>query len=199
MLRIIHNQTVTGGLLVDDIDDGMPNKMTHRLGSTADPKAYVRDGYANDNKQPCYVPRAKPTDATVAGYIDLNQTPRVLLSAGKGKIKKLQTAGLVTVVSFIASDLNTPAITSAIKGGGNDLTITGTKFLSLAPNISKVVITGTGAVTLTMTQILAAGGTAVFTDTSIVIPTALCPGIAVTTTSAKVVADDKTSNVQVVA
>jgi hypothetical protein len=56
MLRVIHNQTVVGGIIVDDIDDGLPNKEVHRLGSSAYPKQYVRDGYAGKAKQPCYIP-----------------------------------------------------------------------------------------------------------------------------------------------
>lgn len=196
MLRLIHAQTVTGALVVDDIDDGLPNKTAHRLGSNADPKAYDRDGYANEPKQPCYVPRTKPTDSTIAGYIDLNQTDRVNLSAGKGKIKKMSDAGLITVVTFVASDLATPVVTTADLGtpSAGAMTITGTGFNSLAPNVSKVTVTGSGAVTLTRTQILAAGGIAAFSDTSIVIPASLLPGVALTTSTVRVVADDKTSN-----
>jgi hypothetical protein len=80
MLRLIHAQTVQGALLVDDIDDGLPNKTAHRLGSVADPNAYARDGYANKPKQSCYIPRVKPTDATIPGYIDLEESTRVLPS-----------------------------------------------------------------------------------------------------------------------
>jgi len=39
MLRLVHKQTVQGAILVDDIDDGIPNKEVHRLGSYGDPKA----------------------------------------------------------------------------------------------------------------------------------------------------------------
>lgn len=193
MLRLIHAQTVTGAILVDDLDDGLPNKQTYRLGSNADPKAYDRDGYANDAKQPCYVPRVKATDATIAGYIDLKQTDRVNLSASKGKIKKLQTMGLITVVSFVASDLNAPTLSVADKDtpGAGDLTLTGTNLLSVSPNITRVVITGSGAVTLTATQITTGGGT--LSNTSIFIPAALVPGIATTTSSARVIADDQTT------
>lgn len=195
MLRLIHTQTVQGAILVDDVDDGLPNKTAHRLGSTADPKAYKRDGYANAPKQKCYVPRVKATDATVAGFIDLNETARVLHSAKDGKIAGLVRAGKVTVVSLVASDLATPTLATATLDapGAGDLTLAGTNFLSVAPDISKVVLTGTGAVTLTSTQITVGGGT--FTATSIVIPAALVPGIAITTTSAKVVADGLNSPV----
>ena len=195
MLRLTHTQTTQGAILVDDIDDGLPNKTAHRLGSTADPKAYARDGYANYPKQKCYVPRTKATNPAIAGFIDLNQTERVNFSAGNGKIAKLKQAGLITTLLFNASDLATPVVTLADLDtpGAGDLTLTGTGFLSLAPNDSTVVITGTGAITLTRNQIVVGGGT--FTDTSIVILAALIPGLAVATSFAKVIADDNNSNV----
>lgn len=201
MLRLIHNQTVDSALLVDDIDDGLPNKQTHRLGSTADPKAYDRDGYANYPKQPCYVPYTKATDPAIKGYIDLKQTERVTFSAGKGKIKKLQDAGFIDVVSFVMSDLDAPAITLAkinVPGAG-DLTITGTSFLSLDPEVSSVSVTGAGGpLTLTQAAIEAAVG-GVFTNTSIVIPAALIPGVIAVGSSVQVEADTEASNIQVVA
>lgn len=172
MLRLIHNQTVFGAILVDDIDDGLPNKQVHRLGSTADPKAYKRDGYANEPKQPCYVPYGT---SLVPGYIDLNETQRVLLSEGKGKISKLVQAGLLTKVNFAASALSAPVITNAQANtpGAGQVTLTGTGFTSLAPAVSSVVFTGAGAVTLTQAQITGAGGT--FSATSIVVPASLFP------------------------
>ncbi len=198
MLRLIHNQTVTGGLLVDDIDDGLPNKEVYRLAGESDPKAYARDGYANKTKQKCYVPFAKATDTTLPGFIDLNQTDRVTLSAGKGKIKKMQTVSLLNVVSFLASDVVASVVTAAQIANpmAGDVTITGTTFLSVSPNITKVVITGSGAVTLTTAQIIAGGGSV--GATSIVIKAASVPGIAATTSSVKVVANDLSSNVFVI-
>lgn len=195
MLRLIHNQTVNAPLLVDDIDDGLPNKMTHRLGSTADPKAYDRDGYANYPKQPCYIPQTKPTNPAINGYIDLRQTERVAFSAGKGKIKKLADAGFVTVVSFTMADVAAPAVTNAQLGvpGAGAITITGTNLLSLAPNESSVLVTGTGGpLTLTQSAIVAAGGSV--GNLSIVIPAALVPGVAAATTFVRVIADDQLSN-----
>ena len=195
MLRLIHNQTVSSPLLVDDIDDGLPNKQTHRLGSTADPKAYDRDGYANYPKQNCYIPQTKPTNPAINGYIDLRQTERVNFSAGKGKIKKLSDAGFITVVSFTMADVAVPVITNAQLGvpGAGDITITGTGFASLAPNFSSVLVTGTGGpLTLTQAAIIAGGGTVA--DLSIVIPAALVPGVAAATTFVKVLADDQLSN-----
>lgn len=192
MLRLIHNQTTPGAILIDDIDDGLPNKEVHRLGSTADPKAYVRDGYANKPKQNCYIPRTKKGDASVPGYIDLNETERVQHSAGKGKIQKHQQVGNITVVSFQAADVSAPTLATAQLGGGN-LTLTGTKLTSLLPNTTRVILTGTGAVTLTQAQIIAGGGT--IDATTIVIPVALVPGAVAVNTSAKVVADDLMSEI----
>lgn len=195
MLRLIHAQKVSAPLLVDDIDDGLPNKATHRLGSNGDPKAYDRDGYANAEKQPCYIPVHKPSNPAIQGYIDLRQTDRVTLSAGKGKIKKLADQGFITVVSFTMADVAAPVVTNAQLGvpGVGDVTITGTGFLSLAPNFSTVLVSGTGGpLTLTEAAIVAAGGSV--SDTSIVVPAALVPGVVITNTSVRVVADDKTSN-----
>lgn len=196
MLRLIHKQlsTTPGAILVDDVDDGLPNKVAHRMGTTADPKAYARDGHANLPKQKCYVPRVKAADPTLAGYIDLNQTPRVNFSAGKGKISKLKTAGWIDVVSFVASDIVAPTLSLANLDapGAGDLTLTGTKFLSVAPEITTVIITGTGAITLTAAAIILGGGTV--GATSIVIPAALIPGVANATSFAAVRANAQTTS-----
>lgn len=181
MLRLVHSQTIAGGILVDDIDDGMPNKEVHRLGSSGDPKAYKRDGYANSDKQKCYVPRVKAGETNIPGYIDLRETSKVTFSANKGKILKLKNAGLISVVSFQPTDIVTPNVTSDTIGspGSGDLTLGGTGFLSVSPDISTVHLFGAGVgnVTLTSAQILAGAG-GVFTNTSIVIDTLLIPGIA---------------------
>lgn len=200
MLRLIHTQTTQGALLVDDIDDGLPNKFTHRLGSTGDPKAYKRDGYANEPKQPVYVPLNNPADTSLAGFIDLNETQKVLLSAGGGKIAGLVAAGLITVVSFDASDLDAPAISTATidAPAAGDVTIAGTGFLSVAPNITSVRAFGAGVgdVTLTMSQIVAVAPGAV-TDTSIVIDSTLLPGLTAGD-SVTVTSDDQTSAAEVI-
>lgn len=196
MLRLIHAQTVLGPIAINDLDDGLPH-LTARRGE-GDPKALRTDGYAHVIKQKCYVPRNKPGSASIAGYIDLNQTDSVILSASNGRIANLVRAGRISVVSFVAADLATPVITTATLDdpGAGDLTIAGTGLASLSPNTTTVVITGTGAVTLTQSQILTGGGT--MSNTTIVIPAALVPGIAVTTSSARVTADDANSNVSAV-
>ena len=147
MLRIIHQQTVAGAILVDDIDDGLPNKLTHRMGSTADPKSYIRDGYANAPKQSCYVPRTHAANPALPGYIDLDQTPRVVFSAGKGKISNLSRAGLVDVVSFSASDVLAPTLASAATNTptSGKIRLTGTHLTSVLPQVSNVIFTTTKA------------------------------------------------------
>lgn len=195
MLRIFHSQTVQGAILVDDIDDGLPNKTAHRLGSNANPKAYKRDGYANSPKQSCYVPRTRASNGfpLVAGYINLNQTDRVTLSAGKGKIAGLVAAGLVSTVTFTTASVAAPTLSVADLGtpGAGDITLTGTNLVSVVPDVTTVVITGTGAITLTAAQIITGSGTV--SATSIFIPAALVPGVALTTSSAKVVANEQTT------
>jgi hypothetical protein len=112
------------------------------------------------------------------------------------------TAAAVTAEGFTSAAVDlivVPVLTSAsIPVPGNDLTLTGTSFLSNV-GVSSVTLTGDGAVTLTETEILAAGGTAAFTETSIVIPVALIPGVVVTTSSAMVTADGADSSVVVIA
>ena len=181
MLRLIHSQTVQGAILVDDIDDGLPNKNVHRLGSSGDPRAYVRDGYANKPKQPVYIPRTKPTDSSIAGFIDLDETERVLLSAENGKVAGLQTAGLISVVSLTEADLATPVITGVTldSPAAGDVTIDGTGFLSVTPDITSVRLFGAGVgdVTLTQAQIVAVSPGAVG-NTQIIIDSTLIAGLA---------------------
>lgn len=199
MLRLVHSQTVSGAILVDDIDDGLPNKVVHRLGSNADPKSYDRDTAAGVPKQPCYVPRTQASDGfpTIPGYINLLETQRVVYSAGKGKISKMSDSGLISVVSLVESDIAAPTLTTAVHDdpGAGDLTLTGTNFLSVSPDITSVILTGTGAVTLTAADITGGGGTV--GATSIVIPAALVPGTAETVTSAQVQANEQVTAVVV--
>jgi hypothetical protein len=201
MLRLIHNQTVQGAILVDDIDDGLPNKEVHRLGSNANPKAYERDGYANKPKQACYVPRSQANTGfpLVQGYVTINETPRVTFSAGKGKILGFKNSGHISVVSLVAADIVAPTLATAsinVPGAG-DLTLVGTTFLSVSPDVTTVFITGTGAVTLTAAAIITAGGSV--SATAIVIPAAAVPGIAAVTSFAQVLANEKRTAVVAVA
>jgi hypothetical protein len=210
MLRLIHTQTTSGVILINDIDDGTPNKTAKQ--GLGDPSQYHRDGSVlggidksvepgiNYPKQKCYVPYYKQTSATthdtaVKGYIDLAEDDRVLMSLYKGVIKGMIDGGKVTAVTFAPTDLATPVLTMSGLSAVS-LTLTGTGMDSLTPNVSSVVITGTGAVTLTKTQIVAGGGS--FSDTSVVIPVALMGGVVDPGSSVKVLADDQYSNTLVV-
>lgn len=180
MLRIQHSGAVLGPILIDDIDDGLPNKTAHRL--YGDPKTYARDGYANVVKQRCYI---KP-----GGRIDLHETNRVTLSAAKGKIAGLKAAGFITVATIDPATVVAPKLNTAVLSAGT-LTLNGTTFLSVAPDVTTVTITGSGAKTLTADQIVAGSGT--ISATKIEIPVALIPGVVVTTSSVKVQANTKYS------
>jgi hypothetical protein len=178
MLRLIHNQTVVGALIVDDIDDGLPNKEVYRLGSKSEKKSYKRDGAAGRSKQNCYVPYTRKAygNPTVQGYINLNQTERVILSSGTGKISKLQSSGLITVTSLTAAQIAAPTVSACVHGA-SPVTITGTTLTSVAPDTTTVTFArGTGASTpspavFTAAAIIAGGGTV--GATSITIPAAM--------------------------
>lgn len=209
MLRITHTQVAQGSLYLTDIDDGLP-RQTAKDG-VGNPKSYQRDGSGlsgagkstrpgvNYLKQKCYVPRVKAGETTVAGFIDLKETDRVLMSQAKGVIKGLQAAGHITVTSFLDSDVAAPVATTIEidAPGAGQVTITGTGLTSLAPDITTVTITGTGAVTLTQTQITGGGGTV--GATSIVIPSALIPGVVKNASLASVRADGQTTTAKVLA
>ena len=205
MLRLAHTQVSTGGILINDIDDGLPNKTAKR--GVGDKNKYQRDGNSlggtdrstardvNNPKQKCYIPYWKiGSNNSIPGYIDVAESDRVLISQDRGVIYGLahkSPSPLITVTSFVPSDLSAPTITAAniAAGGSYSLTLTGTKFLSLAPDLSTVTI---GTTTLTSSQITTAGGT--FTDTSIVIPDALIPlSMIVGTTLVYVTADNQTT------
>lgn len=151
-LRLIHQQLAAtpGAILVDDIDDGLPNKEVHRLGSTANPKAYERDGYANKPKQKVYVPRTKIGEPAIPGYIDVQQTSRVQLSAGKGKISKLVRAGWLTATVFTPANVAAPTLATAATNvpGAGQITLTGTNFVSLSPDVTSVTLSTTNAYVL---------------------------------------------------
>lgn len=190
MIRCYHNQTISGGILVDDIDDGLPNKEVHRLGSLGNPKAYERDGYANKPKQGCYIPysHTAPNGSVVAGYITLQQTNKVTSSLGKGKIFQLSgppPAGsgtntatpfpLITVITGLtALSFAEPVITASVHG--TPMSITGpatSTFVSVAPDVTTVTfaqgagVSAPAPATLTSAQIITAGGSVSATAISI--------------------------------
>jgi hypothetical protein len=189
MLRLIHSQTIPGAILVDDIDDGLPNKEVYRLGTTADPKAYARDGYANKAKQSCYVPYSQASKGYpgIAGYINLQMTENVQLSSGKGKIAKLQLSPqhtsnptpLISVVSLVAADIVQSTVSAAAHVAAN-FQIDGTVLTSVSPDTTTVTLgRGTAGTTpspavWTQAAIVAAGGSV--SATQILIPWAAFTG-----------------------
>lgn len=88
----------------------------------------------------------------------------------------------------------TPNITTADKDtpGAGALRITGTGLAPYGMYETTVVLVGTGAKRLTQAQILTAGGA--ITATQIDIPASVLPGIALTSTLARVVTNDMVSN-----
>ena len=226
MLRLIHNQTISGSILVNDIDDGLPNKSARRelvrakvngspvlvAGGKLAPANYRRDGSVaeqdsstlpgvNYPKQKCYIPLWEILpggvhSTTVPGYVDVNLSDRVLLSKDHGVIAALAstiaghaTYPLITVTTIDPTLTVAPVISSAvIVVSPEALTITGTTFLSVSPDVSSVKI---GTTTLSSSTITGAGGT--FTATSIVIPVGLLPTIAVGTTTVTVNANNKSA------
>lgn len=180
MKRLVHAQQGIGALLIDDIDDGLPNKTAHRLGTSGDPNAVTRDGYANAPKQGVYVPYAKKTDTSIPGYLDLQETTRVTLSVERGKIAGFVRAGKLTVVDLVASDLVAPLLGGATLDTPTtgDLSLSGSGFLSVTPDFTTVILSGAGVgpLTLTAAEIIAGSGSVSATD--IVIPAALVPDLA---------------------
>jgi hypothetical protein len=185
MFRVIHSQTKNGTISLGDVEDGV------RFASNVILDAAKRKIL----KQKVIIPYANPNDTTQPGYTDLIESDQVLLSANHGNIHGLVDAGMVTVQIYTPSDLATPVVTATnlTTPGSGALAITGTKFLSLPPDTSVVVATGTSSFSLTRTQITTAGGS--FTDTSISIPVALLTSFLTGTRSVAVVADRNASNV----
>ncbi len=215
MLRLAHTQVTTGGILINDIDDGLPSKTAKR--GVGDKDRYRRDGNSlggadksvapdvNNLKQKCYIPYWKiGSNNSIPGYIDVSETDRVLISQDRGTIHGLANKSpspLITVTSFTPADVTAPTITSAVIDAGNTyhLTITGTNLDSLAPDISTVTIVGSTTVTYTFAYLAAHGGSATpsFSGhpiTVVVIPEALLPaGIVAGTSTVSVTADNQTA------
>jgi hypothetical protein len=124
-VRVIHQQTVRRSILLDKIDRAQGNS----------------EGYARVPKQKLYVPYSNPNDTAVKGYVDLVPTDEVLLSQGsKGTIAGLVSAGRVTSAVVASNLVATPVITNG-NTGGTDVTINGTTFTSVSPDLTYVILT----------------------------------------------------------
>lgn len=163
LARVVNEQTLPqgisrdGSILLDKIDKSQGNS--------------EQPPYAQVAKQKLYVPYANPADPVVQGYVDLVQTDEVLLQLDpvEGSIGGLAntTPPRVSVTLFDSALIAAPVITTADADtpGGDDLTITGTTFLSVSPDRTRVLITTPGGVT----QIVEEADFDTHTATSIVI------------------------------
>jgi len=106
----------------------------------------------------------------------------------------VRTSAVIKVVSIASGALTPPKLTSAVIGSptAGALRITGTGLTSVEPEITRVVVSGATTVTLTQSQILAAGGS--ISATQIDIPASLLPVITVGTSVVSLIADSQSSS-----
>lgn len=122
-VRVVNEQVIERSILIDKIDRSQGNF----------------EGYAQRAKQKVYVPYANPADTLVKGYVDLTPTDEVLLSVDNGTIKGLTDSSYVSYALVSSSDVVAPVVTNSTYGGGT-LTITGTTFTSVAPDVTAVTL-----------------------------------------------------------
>lgn len=146
LARVVNQQTIpaglsrNGSLLLDKIDKSQGN-------SSSPP-------YAQRFKQKLYVPRLNPLDTSVKGYTDLVQTDEVKLALEPhGSIGALATTvpPRVTVTLFSSILTAAPVITGDVLAGPST-TISGTTFLSILPDLTKLILTTPGGVSATFLQ-----------------------------------------------
>lgn len=185
LIRVINEQTLPQGLSRDG--SILIDKIDRSQGNSESPP------YAQIAKQKIYVPYVNPINPLVKGYIDLVQTDEVKLAAqADGSIGGLAaTVPPKVTMAVVASNLiKTPTVTNAVAAAG-DVTITGTTFLSVAPDITYVDIVDAGGVT----QRIASADFDTFLGTSIVILDAKIAGTIVAGWTVRVFANSKLSNV----
>jgi hypothetical protein len=160
LVRVVNEQNLPTGLSRDG--SILLDKIDRSSGHSENPP------YAQIAKQKVYVPKWNPLDPTVKGYTDLVPTDEVVLSSlPDGSIGGQVTAGNITV-SIVASNLIvTPTVTAA-SNAATDTTITGTTFLSVLPDLTKVTLTNLAGAS----QVIPASNFTTHTATSIVIPDA---------------------------
>lgn len=147
-VRVVHQQLTKKSILLDKIDRAQGNF----------------EGYAQATKQKIYVPYAGALDATTKGYVDLEKTSEVLLALEPaGTIGGLVALGQVTQATI--DDVNTAlsTVTNAVFSTGK-LTVTGTKMLSVAPDVTRVLVTNGSGVTQTVTVFDSNSGTSLVID-----------------------------------
>lgn len=138
LVRVTNEQTLPvglsrdGSILLDKIDKSQGN-------SDSPP-------YAQLEKQQIYVPYVNPLDSAVPGYVDLVQTDEVMLAAkADGSIGGLANATppRVGVTPFSSALIATPTVTNSLNGAGTT-TVTGTVFLSVFPDRTRLILTNPG-------------------------------------------------------
>jgi hypothetical protein len=172
LIRLVHTQSQLADLLVNDIEDGTPRRPFDDYSK--------QDVYVTYNRK-SFNGGGVDVDTTQPGFIDLIPTDDVLLSRDHGVIAGFEAGGLVTVIDIATGTLVAPVVATAEQDtvdatdGTDDyrVEITGTAFLSIAPDVSSVIVTAANAATVTLTATEITGGGGVFTDTAITIPAAL--------------------------
>jgi hypothetical protein len=133
LVRVINQQTIPNrSILLDKIDRSQGNF----------------SGYANVPKQKLYVPYRNPVDPSVKGYVDLVPSDQVLLHLrADGVIAKHASTGRVTSGLVSSASLTTPVVSAALYDISDAvLTITGTTFTSVSPDVTYVTLTNLAGV-----------------------------------------------------
>jgi hypothetical protein len=155
-LRVIHahKNEVSASILIDKIDRSQGNFT----------------GYAYRGKQKIYVPYLNPVDTSVHGYLDLVPTDEVLLSWENGTIKKLFEQEYLDR-AIVSADSIAKSTVTGVSLAGSDVTITGTTFVSVEPDVTYVLVTNpsTGVTQSIPSSVFTSGWTA----TQIVFPDSL--------------------------
>lgn len=149
-LRVIHQQLGPNSILLDKIDRTQG----------------VFEGYASNLKQKIYVPYLGVLDASTKGYVDLQMTSEVRLAAEPtGSIGGLAALGLLSTAVIESDDTDIPTVTNAVFAT-DKLTVSGTKLVSLNPDVTRVIITNDSGVTQTVTTFDSNSATSIVIDAS---------------------------------
>lgn len=179
LFRVVNQQTINRSILIDKCDDGQSNT----------------PGYAQYQKQRVYIPYANPLDTAVKGYTDFVPTDRVLLSANNGTIRGLTTAGRVSLTLLSSALVAAPVITGSVLPGAST-SVTGTTFLSVAPDLTYITLTNLVGATQTIPQAsftVHNATTITFLDATVTI------GVPAIGWTARVFSNSKNSNIFVLA
>lgn len=182
LYRVVNEQVSTINGLSVNVDSVLIDKIDRSQGNFSN--------YAQIAKQKIYIPNANPANTAVKGYIDLVPTNEVLLSVSNGTIAGLATSGVVSVTSVASNLIAQSTVTGASNAAGTT-TIAGTTFLSVAPDLTYVILTNLAGAT----QTIPSGSFTVFNNTTItILDGAVSIGVPATGWKAQVFANSKYSN-----